>query len=154
MRKEAALQAELHHLGTGLTLNALAASFDNNNETGKFVLAIVMPRMQPLPPLASLTLEKRLQIVQDVSETVAALHALPDGWVVLHRDIKPENFLVGKDGRVYLGDFGEALRLASDASHPQGSTVRGAHGTCRYMDPALHEEGALSSKVCILVFEG
>lgn len=49
---------------------------------------------------------------------------------VIHGDIKPSNLLLDKHGRVKLGDFGLARRVASD----QGSYLKGA---TRYMAPEL-----------------
>jgi len=48
----------------------------------------------------------------------------------LHGDIKPTNLLVDKLGRIKLGDFGLARRVASD----QGSYLKGA---TRYMAPEM-----------------
>src|SRR5262245_34133271 len=49
---------------------------------------------------------------------------------VIHGDIKPSNLLLDRMGRVKLGDFGLARRVAND----QGSYVKGA---TRYMAPEL-----------------
>jgi eukaryotic-like serine/threonine-protein kinase len=49
---------------------------------------------------------------------------------VIHGDIKPSNLLLDKQGRVKIGDFGLARRVASD----QGSYLKGA---TRYMAPEL-----------------
>ena len=49
---------------------------------------------------------------------------------VIHGDIKPSNLMVDRLGRVKLGDFGLARRVAND----QGSYLKGA---TRYMAPEL-----------------
>ena len=153
VRKEAALQAALRGLGASITVDVLAASIDNENRTGSFSLSIVMPEMLPLPPLESLSLEQRLQIVRDVAETVATLHSLPDGWgggAVLHRDIKPDNILLdkplGEGGRAHLGDFGLALWQAGTTA-VGGVTHQGPQGTPRYMHASLWQPTALPNKV-------
>ncbi len=144
-RAEAELQAGLHHIGAGLTVDALAASFSNDNDAGPVTFAIIMPRMLPLPPFASMTLAQRMSIIHDVARTLASMHALP-GEHVLHRDTKPANLLLDKPlkdgGRAHLCDFGESVSRAG-VTMPAGffgsadHTLRGPRGTLGYMDPAL-----------------
>lgn len=67
-------------------------------------------RRGPLEP------EEALGLLIQAGEALEAVHALG----IVHRDIKPENFMVGRDGRMKLMDFGIARnddgRLTSTAA--------------------------------------
>ena len=75
---------------------------------------------------AVLSLERKLQIVEDVCRALAAAHRAD----IVHRDIKPANILVGHDGTVKVVDFGIA-RTPDSALTQLGMLV----GTLEYMAP-------------------
>ena len=57
---------------------------------------------------------------------------------MLHRDVNPSDILVADDGRVWLTDFGAALRLQPEAEGWQGVTPFGdgpTEGTLAYLSP-------------------
>ncbi len=56
-----------------------------------------------------------IALLIQAAEGVAAAHAVG----LVHRDLKPGNLLVGKDGRLRVGDFGLVLR----APHPAGDEM-------------------------------
>jgi predicted enzyme related to lactoylglutathione lyase/predicted Ser/Thr protein kinase len=63
-------------------------------------------------------------VFAQVGNGLAAIHAA----AIVHGDVKPENILIGRDGRVRVGDFG----LASSMRGPRGGA---SAGTPRYMAP-------------------
>jgi len=63
------------------------------------------------------------QVFRQVFTALKACHARK----IVHRDIKPENIMIDHDLKVYLSDFGLAIRL------PKHGTVKGRAGTpCYY----------------------
>ncbi len=75
-----------------------------------------------------LSAEEIKRIVEAVGSALAYAHQ--EG--VLHRDIKPSNVLMGKDGRIYLADFGLARIAQSGASTLSTDAVL---GTPQYISP-------------------
>ena len=73
----------------------------------------------------SLVISRSVEILIAVAD---ALHYVHETRMV-HRDIKPGNLLVGDDGRIYVADFGLALRESRQPS--ELSTA----GTPSYMSP-------------------
>ncbi len=75
-----------------------------------------------------LTQQELLDVVHAVGEALSYAH----GCGVLHRDIKPSNVLLGKDGHIYLADFGLA-RIAQSGASTLSSDVM--LGTPQYISP-------------------
>jgi serine/threonine protein kinase len=71
--------------------------------------------------------ERCVKIVRSIA--VAIDHAHEVG--IVHRDLKPENVMIGKDGRVYVIDFGVARFLENATLTQTGQIV----GTPIYMSP-------------------
>lgn len=74
-------------------------------------------------PSGCLSEQKSQRIFSQVFKALKACHLRK----IVHRDIKPENIMIDHDLRVYLSDFGLAIRL------PKHGTVKGRAGTpCYY----------------------
>ncbi len=69
-------------------------------------------------------------VVRTVSVVGRALHHAHASGVV-HRDVKPANIMVGKDGWVYVTDFGIAKRDDAEGLTQAGTVI----GTPAYMSP-------------------
>lgn len=84
----------------------------------------------------ALSLDKRLQLFQQICEAVDFAHRN----LVVHRDLKPANILVDSDGRARLLDFGIA-KLADDG----GGAMTQAMLTPEYAAPEQLEGGAITT---------
>ena len=89
---------------------------------------------------AVLSLERKLQIVEDVCRALAAAHRAD----IVHRDIKPANILVGHDGTVKVVDFGIA-RTPDSALTQLGMLV----GTLEYMAPEQFGDDGVDARTDI-----
>ncbi|HZN34971.1 MAG TPA: protein kinase [Pirellulaceae bacterium] len=117
--REAQLLASLQHPHV-LTI------YDVVRPRGWLVLELMHGTIQDAARGQPLDLEMLRSALIGSLSALAMLH----GNQVLHGDIKPSNLLLDRQGRVKLGDFGLARRVASD----QGSYLKGA---TRYMAPEL-----------------
>ncbi len=75
-----------------------------------------------------LTQDVTVQLLLQAGDALNAVHALG----ILHRDIKPENFMVTRDGRLKLMDFGIAR-----GDHGRLTTSTGFLGTPAYAAPEV-----------------
>ncbi len=78
-------------------------------------------------------LRQGISVVNSAKFAVQAARALEHAHErgVIHRDVKPSNLMVGKDGKVYLTDFGIAREAGSAALTAAGQVM----GTPNYMSP-------------------
>lgn len=82
-----------------------------------------------------------------IEQIVLAFERAGDGLIaahaqgLVHRDFKPENVFVGKDERVWVGDFG--LAMAADPAGQGGGAVE---GSLAYMAPEQREGGAVDAR--------
>ena len=72
-----------------------------------------------------LSIESSVSLLISVAETLHYIHR----HQLIHRDIKPSNLLLDQDNRIYVADFGLAMREAEAVKHRPGA------GTPNYMSP-------------------
>ncbi len=118
--KEVAATARLSHPG-------LVPVYRSGFENGRPYLVMPLVDGETLEG-ATLDTRRALQVVRAASLAVAHAHQLG----VVHRDLKPGNMMVGKDGRVFVLDFGlAALREEGARTTQPGDVI----GTAAYMAP-------------------
>ncbi|MEO7092998.1 MAG: serine/threonine-protein kinase [Polyangiales bacterium] len=87
-----------------------------------------------------------LEVLIAAGSGLAAAHAAE----LVHRDVKPDNILIGRDGRVRIGDFGlaqaakagEPLRVLIDDATATGAVI----GTPAYMAPEQIDGGVVDAR--------
>jgi serine/threonine protein kinase len=70
--------------------------------------------------------EQKLKIIYELASCIEYIHKNK----FIHRDLKPENLMLGKDGHIYLIDFGIAKVITKE-----DYTVTRAKGTINYLSP-------------------
>jgi serine/threonine-protein kinase len=94
---------------------------------------------QLLDHAGELSVPVTVAVVGDVASAVAELHARG----IIHRDIKPSNVMVDQEGRVFVTDFGLAIRRSH--SVPAGPSETDFAGTPAYMAGEMFE-GRVSAR--------
>ena len=72
------------------------------------------------------TNEQKFKIIYELASCIEYIHKNK----FIHRDLKPENLMLGKDGHIYLIDFGIAKVITKE-----DYTVTRAKGTVNYLSP-------------------
>ncbi|XP_043712717.1 L-type lectin-domain containing receptor kinase IV.2-like [Telopea speciosissima] len=96
---------------------------------------------------ATLSWNKRFQIIKDIASALLYLH---EEWdqIVVHRDVKSSNVILDKELNGRLGDFGLA-RLYDHGSHPKTTHVVGTFG---YLAPENFWSGKAKPSVDVFAF--
>lgn len=131
--QEVRLHSRLHH-------SSLIPLLDAGREGGQQYL--VMPLVQGTT-LAGLIAAGPLagQDVRRIGTALAgALECVHSGGVV-HRDVKPSNVLLGRDGQVFLADFG--IACFRDGSETTDAAQSSLTGTAAYLAPEQVECGTI-----------
>ena len=125
--EEGRIQAQIRHPNVVRVLDTLAVG----NQAGLVMELVEGPSLGALMRRATLPVPEALRLFREISEGVAAAHALG----VVHRDLKPGNVLLdttAQPPRARVVDFGVAHVLDADSSR----TETGARiGTAAYMAP-------------------
>ncbi len=118
-------------LTAGLQDPHLVTVYDSGETAGH--LWFTMPRIDGESLRARLLRERQFSIPEAARITIQAARAVAAAHRagVVHRDLKPENLLLGRDGQVYVTDFGVARQTDSAKLTRSGLAV----GTPAYMSP-------------------
>lgn len=124
-RREAETVAHLHHtnivpifyVGFEKGVHFFAMEFIQ----GRSLADVLGETAEPIDPMTAMN--------WGVQVADALAHAHQRG--VIHRDIKPSNLLLDDEGRIWLTDFGLAMRLDTVTLSMTGTVI----GTPRYMSP-------------------
>jgi serine/threonine protein kinase len=131
--REMNLQATLQH-------NSLIPLLDAGLDDGRRYL--VMPLIQG-PTLAERLASGPLsgREAQAVGAALAGALECVHAHGMVHRDVKPANVLLGRDGHVFLADFGMAS--PNGASDQTTNSQLSLAGTAAYLAPEQVESGAI-----------
>lgn len=122
-RREAITAARLRH-------PSIVTVFEAGETDGQLFLAMELidgTTMAHLMGSPALTRHTTVRLLNPIANALDRAHAAG----LVHRDIKPQNILVGRDGGVYLADFGVAKSLDTTAATGRGQFL----GTVNYASP-------------------
>jgi serine/threonine protein kinase len=91
----------------------------------------------------SAKMPEKLELLAEAAEGLAAVHAA--GYI--HHDVNPRNFLVDRDQRVKLIDFGLTVPNTPEYRRPGNRT-----GTLQYMAPELLRREPIDERIDIFAF--
>jgi len=107
MKSEISIQGSLNHP------NILKSYASFEDSTNYYIVTELCPGNSVRDLVRKnghLSEEECMKILIDVLEGLSYLHANK----IIHRDLKLENFLIGKDGKVKIADFGLSAKLGYD----------------------------------------
>ena len=115
---EAKTLAKLNHAGLVTVLDAGTTS-----DRPYLVMALIEgPNLAECCSGTALHLSRVIAVGSQVADALAHAHASG----VVHRDVKPSNIMLGRDGRVWLTDFGIARLIGDTAQHTRTGTTIGS----------------------------
>ena len=121
---EAKTLAKLNHVG-------LVTVLDAGTHAGRPFLVMELidgPNLAECCADTAMHVTRVVAVGAQVADALAHAHAIG----VVHRDVKPSNIMLGRDGRVWLTDFGIARLLGDTAKHTRtGITL----GSPAYLSP-------------------